>query len=89
MCMKADQLAASIQLGTRLVFGAGPWARVSRCLGGAPLVKLFQTRAECDELAALNKKCCPDCIGLHETIEVMPFRDECTVELGEREKVAR
>jgi hypothetical protein len=82
----SDRFAAEIQLCTRLVSGTGRWARVSRCMGGAPLVRLFETRAKCDALEKLGKKCGPDCVGIHETIEVQPLVDSVPIELGYREK---
>jgi hypothetical protein len=82
---KADTTAAEIRLGTKLVWGAGRFARVSRCLS-QPMVHLYATRAECDDVAVLGKKCCPDCVGAHSTIEVLPLVDTCPVELGYREK---
>jgi hypothetical protein len=84
MSEKQTQLAAQIQLGTRLVFGSGRWARVSRCMEGSPFVKLFESREQCDELERLGKKCGEDCIGAHETVEVQPLVDAVPFEIGYR-----
>jgi hypothetical protein len=83
---KADQTAAEIRLGTKLVWGSGRFARCSFCLG-TPMVHLYETRAECDALATLNKKCCPACVGEHSTIEVEPLVDTSPAEIGYRERV--
>ena len=79
----ADKTAAEIRLGTKLVWGSGRFARVSRCMG-VPMAQLHETRAACDELATLNKKCCPECIGNHTTEEIPPLVDESPCELGYR-----
>jgi hypothetical protein len=83
---KQSQYAAEVQLGTKLVFGSGYWARVSRCLGGAPMARLFETEQECIELAALGKRCGQYCLGPehHSTVEIMPLVDEVPYEIGYR-----
>jgi hypothetical protein len=88
MSKTSDQLAASLQLSTRLVWGEGQWARISRCAGGSPLVHLHATREECDRIAALGKRCGQDCRGAqhHTTEHINPLRDEVPVELGYHEK---
>lgn len=82
----SDRTAAEFHFGTRLVWGAGSWARVSRCLD-RPMVQLYATREEADAKAANGKRCCQDCRGTeHHSTEFVPsLKDECPIELGERE----
>jgi hypothetical protein len=77
MSEMAYQLAAEIRLGTKIVWGSGRWARVSRCLD-VPMVKLYESRAECDEVARRGRPCCKDCRGTqyHTTEEIAPLTDE-------------
>jgi hypothetical protein len=90
MIKATDQLAASLQLSTRLVWGEGSWARVSRCLS-VPMVKLYRTEAEARERERTGKRCCSDCRGVqnHFTEYIEPLLDEVPVETGYHERRIR
>jgi hypothetical protein len=85
----ADQLAAQLQLGTRLIWGEGSWARVSRCLD-VPRVQLYRSEGEAREREHLGKRCCQDCRGVqhHFTEFIEPMRDAVPFEIGYRDKRA-
>jgi len=85
MQSRTDITAAEIFLHTRLIFGErGNVARVSRCLPGSPRATLYETLEKAEAVAALGKKCCPDCIGAHSTEEIPPLVDEVPYEIGYR-----
>jgi len=79
-----DITAAELKYSTRLVFGeAGSWCRVSRCLS-TPMVRLYESKSQCDEAERAGRPCCKDCRGTqhHATEFVEPLCDEVPEELG-------
>jgi hypothetical protein len=85
-----DHLAAQLKYSTRLVWGEGQHARISRCLD-MPMVRLYATKAEAEEHARAGKRCCRDCKGVenHATEFIPALEDSCPVDLGERERRLR